>query len=276
MLFNKNKNFCDINPMCFAISEQKEILKRHIKNAMDKTPQAHTLYKKKLPNVLSYNSSHLIKHGKGIDPVLQKNKAVNIKIACKKLNGMIIRPGEEFSFWRTIGKTTKRKGYRKGRVLVQSELKPDFGGGLCNLANTINLLVLHSPMKITELHTHSDALAPDAHGRVPFSSGTSISYNYVDYRFKNTTKQNLQLFVWCADNMLHGELRNQRPFPMEYDLVEEDHHFHKEGDTYYRISKIYQTTTSKKTGKVVKKDLIWDNHSKVLFDYSQIPPDQIR
>ena len=57
-------------------------------------------------------------------------------------------------------------------------------GGLCNLANTLNLLVMHSPLKVTELHTHSDALSPDHGTRVPFGTGTSVSYNYVDYRFK--------------------------------------------------------------------------------------------
>ncbi len=58
------------------------------------------------------------------------------------------------------------------------------GGGLCNLANTINLLVLHSPLEITEFHTHSDALAPDDGERIPLKDGTCVGYNYIDYRFK--------------------------------------------------------------------------------------------
>ena len=48
---------------------------------------------------------------------------------------------------------------------------------------------MHSPLKVTELHTHSDALSPDHGTRVPFGTGTSVSYNYVDYRFKNITNQ---------------------------------------------------------------------------------------
>lgn len=72
---------------------------------------------------------------------------------------------------------------------------PGLGGGLCNLGNTIHLLVLHSPLTVTEFHSHSDALAPDHGKRVPFSSGTSVSYNYIDYRFKNNTDQNVQLLL---------------------------------------------------------------------------------
>ena len=61
---------------------------------------------------------------------------------------------------------------------------PGLGGGLCNLANTIYWIVLHSPLEVTEFHQHSDALAPNEGKRMPFSSGTSVCYNNVDYRFK--------------------------------------------------------------------------------------------
>ena len=118
---------------------------------------------------------------------LQENKAVNLSLAAPKVNTVLIRPGETFSFWLTVGKTTKSKGYKDGRVIINNRLTPGIGGGLCNLSNTIHRLVLHSPLEVTEFHSHSDALAPDEGKRVPFSSGTSVSYNYIDYRFKNNT-----------------------------------------------------------------------------------------
>lgn len=198
-------------------------------------------------------------------------------LACNKINGTVIHPGEVFSFWRTIGKATKRKGYKPGRVIVKEKLKPETGGGLCNLGNTINLLVLHSPLEIVEFHKHSDALAPDQGGkRVPLSSGTSVYYNYIDYRFKNNSDQDVQLFVWCENEKLYGELRSQKEFPYKYEIVEEDHHFKKEGDKYYRISKIYRNTIEKDTGNIINKELIWDNHSLVMFDYYLIPKELIR
>lgn len=108
MLFNKNKNFCDINPVCFAISSEKEIFKRYIKDALGKEKFAKNLEEKRLPNVVFHYSSNLIKKGKGIDVRLQENKVTNIMLACSKMNGMIIRPGEVFSFWKTVGRATKR------------------------------------------------------------------------------------------------------------------------------------------------------------------------
>lgn len=276
MLWNKDKLFCDISPTCYAISVQKEIVKRHIKNLLNHEKFAKTIQQKKLPNVVASYNSGLIKRGKGIDITLQENKAVNIGIACGKINGILIRPGETFSFFGTIGKMTRRKGYKEGRVLERNRLKPGLGGGLCNLGNTLHRVVLHSPMDVTEFHSHSDALAPDEGKRVPFSSGTSVSYNYIDYRFKNNTDQVFQILVWCENERLYTELRSEKEIPWHYELVEEDHHFAKEKDKYYRISKIYRETLNKKTGELLKKELVLDNHSEVMYDYSLIPKEQIR
>ena len=162
--------FCDISPTCYKIALQKEIIKRHIKNFLRHERYADTRQSEPLPCLVADCSSHLIKRGKGIDPVLQENKAVNIKLANARMNGILIRPGETFSFWHLVGKTTKRKGYRDGRILVRNHLLPGIGGGLCNLANTIHRVVLLSPLTVTEFHKHSDALAPDEGPRVPFSS----------------------------------------------------------------------------------------------------------
>ncbi len=276
MLWNKDKLFCDINPTCYAISLQKEIVKRYLQDLSSHQHFAKTIRKKRLPNVVSRYSSHLIKRGPGIDPVLQENKAHNIRLACQKLNGIIIYPGEVFSFCHLVGNMTKRNGYKEGRVIEGNEIKPGIGGGICNLGNTIHQVILHSPLKVTEFHSHSDALAPDEGPRIPFSSGTCISYNNIDYRFKNTTDQPVQLRVWCSGDNLYAQLRSVRPFPWTYALVEENHHFAKESDKYYRISKIYKTTTDKETGKCLNKALVLDNHSEVMYDYDLIPKDQIR
>lgn len=276
MFWNKNVLFCDINPTCYAISRQKEICKRHVRNFIAKKPYAKARQHKPLPVLLSNYSCNLIKRAKGVDLRLQENKAVNIELACRRINGTVIHPGEVFSFWHAVGKATKRKGYKDGRVIIGNKLRPGTGGGLCNLANTIHLLVLHSPLKVTEFHSHSDALAPDEGKRIPFSAGTSVNYNYIDYCFQNNTDQDVQLLVWCENERLYGELRSMRAFPFRYALTEEDHHFHKEGEKYYRISKIYKNTYDKQSGKLLDTQLVRDNHSEVMFDHSLIPEELIR
>ena len=248
----QRKLFCDINPTCYAISMKKENYKRSLKDAVSGEKFAHTFQTEPLPVLVSSHSSKLIKTGPGIDRTLQENKAVNIELACACLNGLIIHPGEVFSFWRLVGKTTEKRGYKNGRVIIGNRIVPGLGGGLCNLGHTIHRIVLHSPLEVTEFHSHSDALGPDEGPRVPFGTGTSICYNHIDFRFRNTTDQDVQLIAWCQDGRSYAELRSERPFPWRYSLVEEDLHFRKEGEKYYRNSKIYRETIEKESETVIR------------------------
>ena len=272
----RNILFCEIHPICYDISLKKEICKRHMKDAFSREKFAQSRTDDVLPNLVAQYSCGLIKRGKGIDPRLQENKAINIHLACERIHGMLVRPGEVFSFWHAVGKTSRKKGYRDGRVIIKGRLIPGLGGGLCNLGNTIHWLVLHSPLDVVEFHHHSDALAPDHGERIPISTGTSISYNYIDYRFRNSTPQTVQLRTWCDEEKLYGELRSEQEFPWTYKLVEENHHFRKEGEKFFRISKIYREIAERATGQLLDRELILDNHSEVMFDYDLIPRDQIR
>ena len=136
--------------------------------------------------------------------------------------------------------------------------------------------MLHSPLTVTELHHHTDALFPDDRRRVPFGTGTSVSYNNVDYRFKNETDSEVQLHLWIEDGELRGELRSARPFPYRYELKEENHRFCKEDGVWYRRSQVYRLVYDTVTGAQLRKELLLDNRSRVMYDPALIPPDQIK
>ena len=270
------KLFCEISPTTYKISVKKERIKRNIKNYFNKNILANTYQKEELPNIVKSHTSIILRKLHNVDMKLQENKKTNLEIASKKINGIIIKPGEIFSFWYIVGQTTRKYGYKEGLVISSKGFTKDIGGGLCQLANMIHYLVLNSPLEVVELHHHTDALFPDDRRRVPFGTGTSVFYNYLDYRFKNNTDQNIQLLLWVKDDILYGELRSEKEFPNRYKLEEVDHHFKKEKDKYYRISKVYRITIDKKTNKEINKELILDNHSEVMYDYNLIPESEIR
>lgn len=270
------KLFCDICPAFYEIALRKEIMKRHIKDAFSDEKYAKIKSEEKLPNIVKSHASILVRKLHGVDIQLQENKVTNIQIACDKINGLVIKPGETFSYWKTLGPSKKRYGYKKGLVISRQGFKSGYGGGLCQMANMIHWMVLNSPLEVTELHHHSDALFPDERRRVPFGTGTSVCYNNTDYRFINNTDQKVQILVWVENGELCGELRSEKPFPYRYKLVEENHHFQKEGKKYYRISQVYRYVIDKETNTEVKKELILDNHSEVMYDYDLIPKDEIR
>lgn len=272
----KRKLFCEYGPVAYEISLRKECAKRDIKDFFAGNKFARNKVKDDFKHIWKGETKILLRNLHGVDMRLQKNKVKNLEIAGKKINNIIVKPGEIFSFWNIVGSATKRKGYLKGLVISNGEFKEGYGGGLCQLANLIHYLVLHTPLTVIELHHHTDALFPDYKRRVPFGTGTSIVYKNLDYRFKNTTDVPIQIKIWQDDKMLYGQIRADVELNKKYKLIEEDHHYSLEDGKYYRNSKVYRVVIDKKTKEELNKELILDNHSKVMYDYDLIPKDEIR
>ena len=273
----KRKLFCEYGPIAYKISLKKEAIKKDLKDLKAGRKFAKKKNKENLQYIWKGDTKVLLRKLEGVDMQLQINKVTNLKIASKKIDGLIVKPGEEFSFWNLVGNATKSKGYKEGLVISNSKMKTGVGGGLCQMANMIHWLVLHTPLTVTELHHHSDALFPDVKRRVPFGTGTSISYKALDYRFKNTTKYPIQIRVWLDETFLYGEIRCDVPLNKKYKIIEEDNHYAKDEEgIFYRNSKVYRIIIDKETNKEEKKELILNNHSKVMYDYSLIPENEIR
>lgn len=84
-----------------------------------------------------------------------KDRNENIRIASSALNGLIIRPGEEFSFNLTTGNRTTDKGYRPAGAYQNGVLVEEPGGGVCQVSSTLYNAVVFSGLKTTERHAHS-------------------------------------------------------------------------------------------------------------------------
>jgi len=268
--------FCEISPLTYAISVRKERGKRHLQKFFSKTKYAKQ--KAKPLDVLIYKHNSLIRRKLGnVDMRLQENKAVNLSLSAPKVNGIIIRPGEVFSFWSPVGNCTEAKGYKNGLAISNGIPQQAIGGGMCQFTNLIHWLVLHSPLEIIEHHHHDNIdMFPDYGRQVPFGCGTSIVYNYLDYQFKNNTDVYFQLVVYTNETYLCGELRASKPLESSYHIVEEDKHFYKKGDDFYRCNKIYRSVVNKRTGNEIERELIKESNAKVLYDEEFIDKELIR
>ena len=267
------KLFCEISPFTYRLSTEKEILKRHLKDFFHGIRFAQLRTTDSLP-VVVYRHNSLIRRRLGnVDMQLQENKAVNLALAVTHIDGVLIRPGETFSVWHLIGRTTQRRGYKEGLVITHGKPAKGIGGGMCQLSNLIHWMVLHSDLTITE-HHHHDALDlfPD-HGRqIPFGTGTSISYNYIDYRVTNNTPHTYQLRLSVDDEYLCGELRAEEPQQHTFHIHAENEYFSREDDAVYRNGQVYRDTIDRATGQCVDSQLIRTNHARVMYE---CPPELI-
>lgn len=265
------KLFCEISPLTYKISMNKCIFLRHIKNIFSNEKFAKTKGDK-LP-IVFYKHNSLIRRRLGnVDMRLQENKAVNLKIASSKITGIIIKPGETFSLWKLVGRCTAKKGYKEGLIVLNGTTGEEIGGGLCQLSNLIHWMILHTDMKITE-HFHHDQIDmfPDYKRVIPFGTGTSIMYNYLDYKFKNTSDITYQLIIYTNDEYLCGELRCDKRPNYKYHISAENVFFSKEDDgNVYRNGNVYRTKIDVVTGNTISKELIKENHARVCYDTSNL------
>jgi vancomycin resistance protein VanW len=246
---------------------EKEILKRHLKDYLCKIRFAKERKDDSLP-VLVYQHKSLIRRRLGnVNMQLQENKATNLALAVACIDGLIIHPGETFSVWKMIGRTTKRKGYKEGLTIEKGKPSQGIGGGLCQLSNLIHWMVLHSDLTIAE-HHHHDALDlfPDFGRQIPFGTGTSISYNYIDYRVKNDTTNTYQVRLWVDGEYLCGEFRAEEQLAHTFHIHAEGEYFSQEGDAVYRNGQVYRDIIDRVTGRCLESQLIRTNHAKVMYE----------
>ncbi|MFI3228152.1 MAG: VanW family protein [Clostridia bacterium] len=263
----KRKLFCEISPLTYKISVKKCILQRKFKDFIEKNNFAEQKSDEKLEFII-YSHNSLIRRKLGnVDLQLQDNKAVNLSLTTPKITNVLIKPGEIFSFWYLAGDLTEQKGYKVGLTISNGQAKSGIGGGMCQFTNLIHWMVLHTPMQIIEHHHHEKVdLFPDFNRKIPFGTGTSISYNYVDYRFKNTTESTFQLICYTDDTYLRGELRADKKPSVKYHIKVEDEFFSNENDIIYRNGKVFRTCVDVITGNILYKELIRENHAIVMYD----------
>lgn len=187
------------------------------------SPQYHWASQRQsvsLPYIQTSHATPLYRHLRGEEMELQKNKVVNLQLAAARLNGVVLRPGETFSYWRLIGKPSRKKGYREGMVLFLGRIGSDVGGGLCQLSNLIFWMTLHTPLTVVERYRHSHDVFPDSNRTQPFGSGATCAYPHRDLMIRNDTDQSYQLCVRVGETHLEGEWRAEASQKFQYEILE--------------------------------------------------------
>ena len=110
-----------------------------------------------------------------------KARMNNLNIVCKKISGVVVNPGEEFSYNNVAGPYDKAHGFGKATILLGNGKEVQgYGGGVCQVSSTLYNAVKDCNVEITERHNHSK----DIH-YVPRNQDATVSYGNLDFKFKN-------------------------------------------------------------------------------------------
>lgn len=116
------------------------------------------------------------------------NRAVNVELAAKRINDVVLQPGESFSFSNTILARTAANGYLTAPIYISGTVGTGIGGGVCQVSSTLYAAMVYAGLPATERHAHSLPVT-----YLPKGLDATIAGNYKDLKFKNTYSQPLRI-----------------------------------------------------------------------------------
>ena len=83
------------------------------------------------------------------------NRNINLRQASKAINGLKLKPGESFNWFKVVGPTSAKKGYKVAAIFKNKKHAMGMGGGICQVSTTLYQASLKAKLKIVERHQHS-------------------------------------------------------------------------------------------------------------------------
>ena len=137
--------------------------------AMDTETLRSMLFRDELGTYTAYQSSG-------------SNRATNLRLACEAIDGLILYPGDTFSYNDTLGQRTPEKGYKPAAAYMDGETVQSYGGGICQPSSALYYCTLLADLEIVQRHCHT---YPSAY--VPYGLDATVSWGGPDFKFKNDT-----------------------------------------------------------------------------------------
>ncbi len=156
------------------------------------------IYPDTLAEIERLGIKKLLGHGESNFSNSSAARITNIKVSSSLFNGIIIKPGEEFSFNKILGDVDAVHGYKPELVIKSRGLVKEFGGGICQVATTVFRAAILSGLKIVERHPHA---FPVNHYN-PQGFDATIYPGVVDLRFINNTQGNILVQTYIQGTKL--------------------------------------------------------------------------
>lgn len=126
------------------------------------------------------------------------NRSTNIRLCASKINGVVLMPGETFSFNSTVGKRTPEAGYKEAPAYLNGKTIMDYGGGICQVSSTLYNAVLYSNLEITERYNHG--YQPSY---VKSGLDATVSWGGPDFKFTNNRNYPIKIMTDTSNKILN-------------------------------------------------------------------------
>ncbi len=182
------KVYPEVEGIDFDIAEAKKILEEdkeeYIINLIITKPEItiEQIGTKAFPDQLA-TSSTMFDGG-------NRDRTTNLQIACRKINGKVLLPGEVFSYNKTLGPRTPGAGYKNAKVYESGEVVDGIGGGICQISSTLYNAILKANLEPIERRNHQFVTSYIGPGL-----DATVVYGMTDFKFKNTRKYPIKILA---------------------------------------------------------------------------------
>lgn len=186
----------------FTVKSNGLKLGRGIKNFSGQLPRFRA--SEELPElpVIASSVSELWSNDTERNKILTTGKVQNLRVAAKRLNGVVVPGGSTFSFWAHVGKPSRGNGFEEGRELREGCIIPSVGGGLCQLSNALYDAALKAGFGIVERHRHSKVIPGSLAEK---DRDATVFWNYIDLRFRS--QHDFRIEIDMSATKLHVRFR---------------------------------------------------------------------
>lgn len=174
------------------------------------------------------------------------NRNTNLQLLCQFLDGMILQPGEEFSYNGAIGERTPERGFKPANAYSGTRVVKDYGGGVCQGSTTLYNCVLLADLEVLERNCHGATV-----GYVPLGLDAAVNWNTkTDLRFRNNFHFPIMLKAEVSEGYVRMKIlgTDEKDYYIEMKTGSSD-----DGDITYAVS--YKCKYDKVTGELLSKDL---------------------
>ena len=119
----------------------------------------------------------------------------NVKKACDILNGMMLMPGETFSYNDALGERLDTLGWLPAPAYANGEVRQEYGGGICQVSSTLYNAVLYANLEIVERTCHQFQV-----GYLPWGMDATVSWGWPDFKFRNDKEYPIMIVAWVDDD----------------------------------------------------------------------------
>ncbi len=202
----ERKRITQLFPFLLPIRRIQRKIIFYAKMYFDRNRYAKTKASEFLTFCIYEAKSKLINENTGFDMKYQENKVFNLRLAAEPVNKLLIRPQETFSFWQCVRCAEKNERYKDGLCVVNGELVPVPGGGLCHLSNLLLWLFMHTPLTIVEQHPHQVKYFPSPSGDELDGVDAAVSEGWLDLKVKNNTNLTFQIEIYIDGTYINGRI----------------------------------------------------------------------